>query len=136
MSEDSCNSRTLVDKALDDDATWLRLCRYVADDVSNDFHLDTGADLQSVKESLVRHRVAAAAERQAHQARGFVVDIHYDPETRAGRMIVATPTGDRREEREALVEAVTAFRLVDASSTQQLGFAAIVAFLLPWLLEG
>ena len=130
MTDGSCNSQ------VPDDA-WAKLCRHVARDVSDEcFDADTGDDIAAVRESLVRHRVAAAAERQAHRARAVVVDILHDPDTKNSRMIVATPTGDRREEREALIEAVAALRMVDAGAARSLEHARLVAFLLPWLLEG
>jgi hypothetical protein len=120
---------------LADDVRWLALCRAVGRDVVSEASWTRYDDINALRESLIRQRLSAAAERQAHDSRGYVLDWSCDPVTGAGQIIAATPTGDKREERELLIDAVTAIETVRASATRDLQNAAIVAFLVPWLLS-
>jgi len=120
--------------AIADDHRWLVLCRTVGRSVVADAEWSDPDDAAALRESLTRVRLAAAAERQAHEARAWVLDVQCDPATGAGRIVAATPTGDRREERELLVDAVVAFDEVRGGAVRDLGFAMLVAFLFPWLL--
>lgn len=115
-----------------------RWARYVASAISLDAieQPDESDDIDELRESLVRQRVAAAAERQAHEARGVVVDVLVCQERGEYRCIVATATGDRREERELLIEAISVGEVVRRGASQDLEYARLVCFLFGWLLGG
>jgi hypothetical protein len=117
-----------------EDIQWAAMCEAVGRDIRDEYWPDEGDDIEALRRSLVRHRTAAAAERQCHKARAMLIDIETDEDGSNGRIIVATPTGDRREEREAMLTAVVAFDSVRRGSAQEMTQARIVAFLLPWLL--
>jgi uncharacterized protein (DUF433 family) len=114
--------------------TWLRLCRHIGREMRSDMSCsDDSDDIETVRESLIRTRAAAAAERQAHEARAIVCDVVHDDAGNV-RLFVATPTGDRREERESLIAAFAAYQTLRAGAAQSLEHARLVAFLFGWLL--
>jgi hypothetical protein len=121
--------------AFAEDVRWLALTKAVGRSVLDDLTFSDFDDERSLRQSLVRQRLAAAAERQAHDARAYVVDWSHDPATGKGSIVVATPTGDRREERELLIEAVAAIESERHGATAALCEAMIVAFLFPWLMS-
>lgn len=119
-----------------EDGAWYRLVRAVGRELADGdiTEPELSNDINEVRESLARHRAVAAAERQCHSARAVLIDVEVG-EDGSARIVVATPSGDRREDREALADAITLFGLASKGATQDLGHAAIVAFLFPWLLD-
>lgn len=87
-------------------------------------YLDTCDDPRVLRDCLVRQRLAAAAERQSHEARAVVFDCEIvvrEDGTRCVRVVATSPVGDRAEQREAAVAALAAWHLavLDAVDAQK-----------------
>lgn len=68
---------------------------------------DDDASTEYLRGCVMRTRLAAAVERQAHQARAVVFDMIVNDDPKEGkpvwRFVVSTPTGDAREMRDAAI---------------------------------
>lgn len=80
------------------------------DEMGLDF-VDGHSDVGELRQQLIRTRLAAAAERQAHESRAVVLDVEDLPGDKGLRFTVCVPTGDRAELREAMASALAAMRI-------------------------
>lgn len=96
---------------------WRRELAMIANEVvdrGEPDYLDTCDDPRVLRDCLIRHRLAAAAERQSHEARAIVFDVEIvsrEDGTRCIRVVASSPVGDRAEQREAAVMALAAWHM-------------------------
>lgn len=96
---------------------WRRELAMIADEIGNGGeadNLDTCDDPRVLRDCLIRQRLAAAAERQSHEARAVVFDIQFvdrEDGVRCIRVVSTSPVGDRAEQREAAVMALAAWHM-------------------------
>lgn len=113
------------------DAEWDRTLRYVRDELELDFEIVAPSTVEKLREQLVRQRLAASIERQAHEARAIVADVKVAADGHID-FVVGVPSGDLHELREATrmflaawflaeKDARNAKNVVDADMRERLG---------------
>lgn len=94
---------------------WRKALVEARDRIGDDLRFvdDEEPTVAGLRQQLIRTRLAAAAERQAHEARACVLDFYCD-ETGKHHIVCAVPTGDRHELRELMRDAFAAMLVAQA----------------------
>lgn len=101
------------------EARWHEAIAKATSDLVIDDYLDTLDDVDEIRQCLIRTRLAASAERQAHEARAIVVDMQKTADG-SPRFVLCTPTGDRVELRELAAD-VFAAMVIGCRDADELG---------------